>query len=62
MAICGVCGTDFPTCYMDYVSICPKCGTTFYNDSPSVLYSVAEPGNKINNSNVEKKDNAKKHK
>ena len=41
MATCGRCGTQFPTCYMDMVSSCPKCGTTFYNDSPGMLSNVA---------------------
>ena len=41
MATCGACGNDFPTCYMDTVSICPKRGTTFWNDSPSYLSNIA---------------------
>lgn len=53
MAKCGVCGTEFPTCYMDTVSTCPKCNTTFWNDSPHYL---------SNNANTTKSDNRKNKK
>ncbi len=55
MGLCGRCGTQFPTCYMDTVSTCPNCGTTFYNDSPGLLTKVASepPANWVNR--VEKK-------
>lgn len=60
MATCSVCRTDFPTSYMDTVSICPKCGTTFWNDSPYYLSNQANPPKSVESK--EKKKNRNKNK
>lgn len=64
MAICGRCGKEFPTCYMDAVSYCPNCDTGFLNDSPNQLNTVvSEPKTKstIKEEQPQKVGKMKKH-
>jgi len=34
--VCRICGKQFETYFMDTVARCPRCGTVYANESPSL--------------------------